>query len=137
MRRSGIKAARGERGSYDFRAVEVGFSLMSPPSSPPASVVMQRLSYPTETVLSNNITRNRIVQSFKDSPPKPLRRRPIISSGKVESEFCSYHVQTWSGCCCGGKHREKERTDMACQTCLDKILPLFAVLPSPFQQNLS
>ena len=37
---------------------------------------MQRLSYPTDTVLSNNITRNRIVLSFKDSPRKPLRRRP-------------------------------------------------------------
>ena len=38
---------------------------------------MQRLSYPTETVLSNKITKNRIVPSFKDSPRKPLRRRPI------------------------------------------------------------
>ena len=37
---------------------------------------MQRLSYPSEIVLSNNITRNRIVPSFKDSPRKPLRRRP-------------------------------------------------------------
>ena len=41
-----------------------------------ASVLMQRLSYPTETVLSNNIARNRIVLSFKDSPRKPLGRRP-------------------------------------------------------------
>ena len=39
---------------------------------------MQRLSYPTETVLPNKVTRNRIVQSFKDSPRKSLRRRPII-----------------------------------------------------------
>ena len=38
------------------------------------SVVMQRLPYPTETVLSNKITRNRTVLSFKDSPRKPLRR---------------------------------------------------------------
>ena len=37
---------------------------------------MLRLSYPTETVLSNKITRNRIVLSFKDSPRKPLGRRP-------------------------------------------------------------
>ena len=43
-----------------------------------ASVLMQRLSYPTETVLSNKITRNRIVLSFKDSPRKPLRRRPAV-----------------------------------------------------------
>ena len=41
-----------------------------------ASVLMQRLSFPTETVLSNKITKNRIVLSFKDSPQKPLRRRP-------------------------------------------------------------
>ena len=39
---------------------------------------MQRLSYPTETVLSNKITTNRIVPSFKDSPRTPLRRRPNI-----------------------------------------------------------
>ena len=41
------------------------------------SVVMQRLSYPTETVSSTKIPRNRIVLSFKDSPRKPLRRRPL------------------------------------------------------------
>ena len=41
-----------------------------------ASVVMKRLSCPTETVLSNIITRNIMVLSFKDSPRKPLRRRP-------------------------------------------------------------
>ena len=45
---------------------------------PQASVIMQRLSYPTETVLTNKITRNRIVLSFKDSLRKPLRRRPLI-----------------------------------------------------------
>ena len=42
-----------------------------------ASVEMQRLSYPTETVLSNKITRNIIVLSFKESPRKPSRRRHI------------------------------------------------------------
>ena len=35
--------------------------------------MMQRQSYPTENVLSNKITRNRIVLSFKDSARKPLR----------------------------------------------------------------
>ena len=40
------------------------------------------LSYPTETVLSNKITRNRIVLSFKDSPRKPLRRRPGIPQSR-------------------------------------------------------
>ena len=38
---------------------------------------MQRLSYRTQTVSSNKIIRNRIVLSFKDSPKKPLGRRPI------------------------------------------------------------
>ena len=42
-----------------------------------ASVLMQRPSYPTETVLSNNTARNRIVLSFKDSSRKPLGRRPL------------------------------------------------------------
>ena len=42
---------------------------------------MQRLSYPTETVLTNKITRNRIVLSFKDSLRKPdyqEQNSPII-----------------------------------------------------------
>ena len=47
-----------------------------PPPLLQASVLTQRLSYPTETVLFNNITRNRIVLSFKASPRKPLGRRP-------------------------------------------------------------
>ena len=45
---------------------------------------MQIQSYPTETLLSNKITRNKIVLSFKDSPGKPLGRRPN-----------SNVVQTW------------------------------------------
>ena len=40
---------------------------------------MQRLSYPSETVLSNKITKNIIVLSFKDSPRKPLRRGPSLA----------------------------------------------------------
>ena len=39
------------------------------------------MSYPPETVLSNNITRNRIVLSLKDSPRKRLGRRPNVSPG--------------------------------------------------------
>ena len=46
-----------------------------------ASVLMQRLSCPTKTVLSNKINRNIIVQSFKDSPRKPLGRRPNCLNG--------------------------------------------------------
>ena len=44
------------------------------------SVRMLRQSYPTETVLSNKTTRNRIVLSFSDSPRKSLGRRPIINT---------------------------------------------------------
>ena len=33
---------------------------------------MQRMSYPTETVLTNKMTRNRIVLSSKDSPESHL-----------------------------------------------------------------
>ena len=54
-----------------------------------ASVLMLRLSYPTETVLSN---RNRIVLSFKDSPRKPLRRQPMAAYSK--------HVSLLYCCCC-------------------------------------
>ena len=46
---------------------------------PKASVVMQRLSYPTETVLSSKITRN-IIVLFKVSLRKPLLRRPLVLS---------------------------------------------------------
>ena len=40
---------------------------------------MLGLSYPTETVLSNKIT-NRTVLSVKNSPRKPLGRRPNLKS---------------------------------------------------------
>ena len=40
---------------------------------------MQRLSYPSETLLSNIIKRNIIVLSFKYYPRKPLGRRPSIA----------------------------------------------------------
>ena len=50
------------------------------PHNGEASVLMQRRSYPNETVLYNKITRNRIVLSFKASPRKPLRRRPEESN---------------------------------------------------------
>ena len=51
-----------------------------------ASAVMQRLSYPTETVLSNEITRDRIVLSFKDSPRKPLGQRPLEEKEEEEGD---------------------------------------------------
>ena len=51
---------------------------------------MQRLSYPTETVLSNKITRKRIVLSFKDSPRKSLGRRPSVGVLVVNWIFLSW-----------------------------------------------
>ena len=51
-----------------------------------ASVVIQRLSYLTETVLSNKITRNRIVPSFKNSPREPLGRRPTTAENERTTE---------------------------------------------------
>ena len=49
-----------------------------------ASVLIQRLSYPAETVLSNKMSKNGIVLSFKDSPRIPLRRRPEEEGRKEE-----------------------------------------------------
>ena len=49
------------------------FTFPSLGDRPSAKTVLSNL---TETVLSNKIIRNRIVQSFKDSPRKPLGRRP-------------------------------------------------------------
>ena len=46
---------------------------------------MQRVSYPTETVLSNKITRNRIVLSIKDIPINPLGRRPDKLNDQYQS----------------------------------------------------
>ena len=46
------------------------FCLLKPPGP---------LSYPTETVLTNKITMNRILLSFKDSLQKPLRQLHIKS----------------------------------------------------------
>ena len=59
--------------------------LLKPQDLMEASVLILRLSYPTETVLSNKITRNRIVLSFKDSPRKALGRRPLIAERKKMS----------------------------------------------------
>ena len=58
---------------------------------------MQRLSYPTETVLDNNITRNRIVISFKDSPRKPLGRRPSEGGGKRSGQPENVRWRKWAG----------------------------------------
>ena len=54
-----------------------------------ASVLMQRLSYPTETVLTNKITRNRTVLSFKDRPREPLLRRRVDLERERQRELDS------------------------------------------------
>ena len=79
------------------------------------AVLIIGLSYPLETALSNKITRNTIVLSFKDSPRKPLRRRLQVSQkwgwssglekGKMRSIplnnpldiFTWYDVNVWMG----------------------------------------
>ena len=58
---------------------EVFNSFANPVGMQYASVLIQRLSSTTETVLFIKITRNRIVLSFKDSPRKSLGRRPHVS----------------------------------------------------------
>ena len=63
-------------GGRDGSQIRAAGELQSRQISPEASVVMQRLPYSTETILSNKINRNRIVLSFEDNPRKPLRRRP-------------------------------------------------------------
>ena len=54
-----------------------------------ASVVMQRLSYPTETVLSNKITRNVIVLLLKDSLRKTATQERVSA--------CAYYSPNISG----------------------------------------
>ena len=73
--------------------------------------LMQRMSYPTETVLSNKNTWNRVIQSFKDTPRKPLVVRPFHSKPvKVNKPLPAKHghqyhlkhirgvVPEWVGC---------------------------------------
>ena len=62
-----------------------------------ASVLMQRLSYPNETVLSNKITRHIIILSSKDSPRKPLGRRPHIARCFLDIAFCTFCLFDASG----------------------------------------
>ena len=73
---------------------------------------MQRLSYPTETVLSNKITRNRIVLSFRDSPRKPLRRRPLLFSMLFAKEHFRHLV---------GINADFESSTNACLILLRKL----------------
>ena len=53
----------------------------------PAASLMQRLSYLTETLLSYKTNKNRIVLSFKDSPGKPIRRRPNNLASGLEMKL--------------------------------------------------
>ena len=65
---------------------------------PQASVLMQRLSYPTETVFSNKIPRNIIVLSFKDSPRKPHRWSEYHHPSCTRKEVISWLISPtfWS-----------------------------------------
>ena len=58
------------------------------------NVLMQRLSYPTETVLSNKITRNRIVLSFKDSPRKTIRTATSTVCNNVQGRSTAHAVKS-------------------------------------------
>ena len=60
-----------------------------------ASVLIQRLSYPTETVLSNKITRNRRALSCKESPRKPFRRRPPLKSKSSRRPLSLPSFSSW------------------------------------------
>ena len=89
-----------------------------------ASVVMQKLSCPTETVSSNKLTGNRVVLSFKDSPRKPLRRRPRIAD-------------LASGICCSGFCRQisyrlvfiNAKANHEMRSCLSVVSPGILILP--------
>ena len=70
-----VLSARGSLGKPCSRSGQTDQPFFSLSNRQEASVLMQRLSYPSETVLSNKITRNRIVLTFKVRPRKPLRRR--------------------------------------------------------------
>ena len=64
--------------------------------------IMQRLSYPTETVLSHKMTRNRIDLSFKDSP-----RKPKDGDGDIRSKFV-FHLDVQTSECDGRPSRNIE-----------------------------
>ena len=66
-----MDSVSGEEEKEEVPSPELYFSVQE--FSYQASVVMRRLSYLTQTVLSNKITSNRIVLSSKDSPRKLLR----------------------------------------------------------------
>ena len=89
-----------------------------------ASVLTQRLSYPTETVLSIKITRHIIVQSFKDSPRKPFRRRPIERKNNLvlipigSNQFI-------------GARRRREVFSVACPSKKNSVTPSIGAIKPP------
>ena len=85
-----------------------------------ASVLMQRLSYPTEIVLSNEITRDRIVLSFQDSPRKPLRRRPTASTQVANCLSVGCTTTTMGGI---SYHRKVKENDSGGAGCVYVGLP--------------
>ena len=89
----------GQRNFWDHLLLH--FSHPSQLQKASATVVMKKRSYPTETFLSNKITRNRIVMSFKGSAWKPLTLRPNVDSWELEwmEDWVSMHDM------CSGKFR--------------------------------
>ena len=68
-------------------------------------LLIQRLSYPTETALSNKITKDRIVPSFRDSLQKALRQRPYVSWDHI-----TFHIG-------------KTRSSSSSQACQANLVP--------------
>ena len=71
---------------------------------------MLRLAYLTETVLSNEIAKNRIALSFKDSPGKPLRRRPIVVMQNCEAVAIGLSIKH------SARAFQVTKSDMICNT---------------------
>ena len=77
-----------------FRRERGGRSVLGRRKASVVNLVMLRQSYPTETVLSNKITRNILVLSFKNSPRKVLGRRTAIGSGTKHVPHAGAAIKT-------------------------------------------
>ena len=121
------------------------FSFSGWPRTYEAGVLMHRLSYPTETVESNKIARYRIVLSFKDSPRKPLRRRPKVEN---HAPFCDHKssiiLVAWfsvlSACTCFIRQeiRSKFHTIFRIwRKCYQNDIPCHTLPPMTFLRNLA
>ena len=117
-----IKTAKIFRSSFGkmgkkFRRERGGRSVLGRRKASVVNLVMLRQSYPTETVLSNKITRNILVLSFKNSPRKVLGRRTAIGSGTKHVPHAGAAIKTKNLRILrkgkSGRERERER-ERAC-----------------------